>query len=106
MSGRFQCDQQQGQPEKPDENSGDKGETAAQDFSPFLSGLLNKSENLERDHRQDARHQIENETAYETKDKETKVLLDVEFSLTLPFRSQPKSPRHCDAVRQRNFRKR
>ena len=59
------------QTDKPDENSRDEGETTAENSPPTLTGLLNKSENLKRDHRQHARHQIQNETTDKTKKEET-----------------------------------
>src|SRR6266853_1450877 len=50
------------------------GLTTAKNARSALTGLLNKTENLQRDHRQDTRHQVENETADETENKETNKL--------------------------------
>ena len=37
--------------------------------APALARMLDKAKNLERDHRQDARHQIENKTADEAEEE-------------------------------------
>ncbi len=67
---RFQDDEQKREPDEPGENSGDKREPAPQDAAPALAGVLNKPENLERDDGQNARHQIENETAQKSEEEE------------------------------------
>src|SRR5205823_4465966 len=59
MTGRSQRDQQQRQSNEPDKNSGDERETVAQDRAPIFSSVLDESEDLERDDRQYARHQIQ-----------------------------------------------
>ena len=38
--------------------------------APALAGVLNETKNLQRDHRQHARHQVQNEAADETENKE------------------------------------
>ena len=70
VSGGLQCDQQEREPDEPGEDSGDESEAVAEDARPAVAGVLDESENLERDHRQDARHEIENETADETEEQE------------------------------------
>src|SRR4029079_18508372 len=53
--------QQDRQRDEPRKNSNSEGNPAAKNFLPALSRLLDKAEDLERDHRQDARHQIQND---------------------------------------------
>src|SRR5262245_44546297 len=73
-SGRLDDDQHNRQTKKPGENSGNEGETTAKNAGPTLTRLLNKTENLKRDHRQNARHQVKNETADKTENEETNEL--------------------------------
>src|SRR5438105_10164465 len=65
-AGRFNDDKDKCQTKKPDENSRNEGETAAKNAGATLTRLLNKTEDLQRNHRQNARHQVENETADKT----------------------------------------
>ena len=69
MAGRLQCDQNQRQSDEPRENASHKREPAPENPLSILPGLLNETENLQRNHRQDARHQIQNEPANETEEK-------------------------------------
>src|SRR5262249_7723004 len=66
-SSAFKCDQQDRQRDEPCKNSNAERNTAAKNFLPALTRLLNKAENLERDHRQHARHQVQNEPAEKPK---------------------------------------
>src|SRR5438552_2107974 len=70
-SGRLDDDKDKRQTKKPDKNSRYEGETASENAGPTLTRLLNKTENLERDHRQNARHQVKNETADKPENEET-----------------------------------
>ena len=56
--------------DEPDENAGDEREPAAQDAAPIVPGVLDEPEDLERDHRQHARHQVQNEAAEKTEEQE------------------------------------
>jgi hypothetical protein len=65
-SGAFERNQKQRKSDKPGENSDRKRNTAPQNFPPALACLLNKSKDFQRNHRQNARHQIQNEAAEES----------------------------------------
>src|SRR6185503_13036709 len=65
----FKCDQQDRQRDEPPKNSNGERNSAAKNFLTALSRLLDKAENLERDHRQYARHQIQNETTEKPKEQ-------------------------------------
>src|SRR4029077_14112551 len=54
---------------EPRKNSNGERNPAAKNFLPALSRLLDKAENLERDHRQYARHQIQNEPTEKPKEQ-------------------------------------
>ncbi len=71
-AGSFENNQEQRQTDKPDEDSRGEREAAAPNFMTALAGLLNESEDLERDHGQDARHQIQNQAAKKTKEEKGK----------------------------------
>ncbi len=71
-AGSFENNQEQPQADKPGEDPRREGQTAAQNFLAALPGLLNESEDLERDHGQDARHQIQNQAAKKTKEEKGK----------------------------------
>ena len=73
---------------------------------PAITSVLNKAENFERDHRQDARHEIEDETANEAEKKETGNVSRCRILVSAAISGQLKCPRHCDPMRQRNFQKR
>src|SRR5215831_20503288 len=59
MASRFQRDEQQCEPDKPNEYSGNERNSIPENTSPIHPGVFDETENLERDHRQDARHQIQ-----------------------------------------------
>src|SRR5207237_219500 len=65
----FKCDQQNRQRDEPCKNSNCERNAAAKNFLPTLSRLLDKAEHLERDHRQYARHQVQNEPAEKPKEQ-------------------------------------
>jgi hypothetical protein len=67
--GTFKRDQQDRQRDEPRKNSNGERNPAAKNFLPALSRLLDKAENLERDHRQYARHQIQNEPTEKPKEQ-------------------------------------
>ena len=70
-TGSFKNNQKQRETDKPGKDSRSKSQTAAQNFLPALAGMLDEAENLERDHRQDARHQIQNDAAEKTEEKKS-----------------------------------
>src|SRR4029077_77645 len=66
----FECDEQDRQRDEPCKNANRERNAAPKNFLTALSRLLDKTENLERDHRQDARHQIQNESTEKPKEQE------------------------------------
>src|SRR5439155_7423614 len=67
--GAFKSDQQDRQRDEPRKNSYGERNPAAKNFLTALSRLLHKAENLERDHRQYARHQIQNDPTEKSKEQ-------------------------------------
>src|SRR4029077_654451 len=65
----FQPDQQQGKPNEPRENSRGERQAISENLLTALSRLLNEAEDLERNYRQHARHQIQNESAEKTEEQ-------------------------------------
>src|SRR5438094_374291 len=63
--------QKQRKPEEPREDSNRKRDTAPQNFSPALASLLNKSKDFQRNHRQHAGHQIQNDASQKTEEQES-----------------------------------
>ena len=47
-----------------------EGEAIAKNARPTVTSVLNEAENLEGDHRQDARHEVKDEAADETEEEE------------------------------------
>ena len=72
VAGDFEADQDQGQTNEPGKNASGKSNPAAQNLAPALPGVLNESENFERDDRQHARHQIQNDSAEESEEEKRK----------------------------------
>ena len=66
----FECDQEQRKRDKPREDPNRKSDAAPQNFLSTLARLLNESENLQRDHRQHARHQVQDDAAEKTEEQE------------------------------------
>src|SRR5207253_10064943 len=65
----FERNEDECERDKPRKNSRSKGKAATENPLSALPGLLNKAEDLERNDRQNARHQIQNESSEETKEK-------------------------------------
>ena len=70
MAGGLEPDHEQGEPDEPGEDAGGEGEAVAEDAGATVAGVLDETENFQRDHRQHARHEIEDEAADETEKKE------------------------------------
>ena len=69
VPGAFQHDQSSASPMNQAKIPAVKARPLRENLCRLLAGVLNESENLERDHRQHARHQIENESADESEEK-------------------------------------
>ena len=68
--GGLERDHEQREPDEPGEDAGGESEAVAENARATVPGVLDKAENLERDHRQDARHEVEDETADESEEEE------------------------------------
>ena len=62
-AGRFERDDDGGESEEPKEDAGGEGETMLEDIGAGVSGLAHEAENLQRDDRQHAGHEVEDEAA-------------------------------------------
>ena len=71
MTSAPQHDQEKSETDKPGKNSSGKSKAAPQNLLPALTGVLNESEDLQRDHRQYARHQVENQAADKSQEKKS-----------------------------------
>src|SRR5206468_7296399 len=70
-SREFERNQKQRKRDEPRKNPKCERDATPQNFLPALARLLNESENLQRDHRQHARHQIQNHAAEKTEEQES-----------------------------------
>ena len=66
----FEGDHEGREPDKPCEDADRESEAIAENTRPTVAGVLDETENLERNHRQDARHEIEDETSNEAEEEE------------------------------------
>src|SRR4029453_1600377 len=69
--GAFERNQKQRKPNEPTEDSNCKPEPPPQNFPPALARLLNKSKDFQRNDREPAGHQIQNDAAKETEEQES-----------------------------------
>ena len=70
VSGGLERDHERREPNEPGEDAGGESEAIAKNARPAVAGVLDETENLERDHRQDTRHEVEDETADEAEKEE------------------------------------
>ena len=63
-------DHQDREADEPGEDAGGEGEAIAKDAGATVTSVFDEAENLEGDHRQDARHQVKDEAANETKEEQ------------------------------------
>ena len=68
--GGFEGDHEGGEPDEPGEDADGESEAIAENARPTVAGVLDETENFERDHRQDARHEIQDETSNEAEKEE------------------------------------
>ena len=61
----FKSDDDRGESEEPREDAGGEGESMRKDRGARVAGLLDEAENFQRDHRQDARHEVQDQSSEE-----------------------------------------
>src|SRR5262249_21365927 len=70
VTGGLDPDENERQADKPGKNSRNERESTPKNLCPAFAGLLDETENLQRDHRQNARHQIKKESADKSEEQE------------------------------------